>query len=220
MMVINFLTSRVVRMITFANQTFCFCGYTASGFTLQHPPLPDSKVWRCEKFEPGLIAACETSQLLNLKLPQFPPFIIRATTHSAVFSSNGPGIIQGCMWRYYHKKAPPSNCTYLTSDLPFVPPRQQIAVSVMAGPSELDRSCPRSGAISVGGYLSINLFNAKVNSHTPSRCTTPPQPLLCKKTHTLTHAPTLSTRQAGGLRLSSLSLPPCSCLHPLFLSEF
>lgn len=75
--------------------------------------------------------------------------------HFVAFCSNSPGMVQSCLWRHYHEKALPSNCTYLTSDLPFVPPRQQIAVVVMAGPSESNcHSCPRAWGIR--GWVSLN----------------------------------------------------------------
>lgn len=99
------------------------------------------------------------------------------------FFPNSPGMMQACLWMHYHEKVPPTHCTYLTSDLPFVPPRQQIAVVVVAGSSVLDcHSCPRAWCRRVGGCLSIKLFNAKVNSHAP--------PSLQKHTpsHTLPHS--------------------------------
>lgn len=139
------------------------------------------------------------------------PVVIHHTLHASILS-NSPGMMQTCLWRHYHEKAPPSRCTYLTSDLPFVPPRQQIAAAVVAGPSPTDRRTrPLDGGEEwVGVSQSCRLKPKSIPIHLP---------MLLHK-HTPPHAPTLLTRQAGGLCLSSLSLPPCSHLHPLFLSEF
>lgn len=115
--------------------------------------------------------------------------------------------MQSCLWGHYHEKAPPSRCTYLTSDLPFVPPRQQIAAVVVAGPSLLDyRSRPLAGGEEWVG-VSQSGRNTKVNSHTP-----PPPPSKNTHRHTRSHTP----NQTGWRTLSQqpffatllLSAPP------------
>lgn len=95
-------------------------------------------------------------------------------------------MMQSCLWRHYHEKAPPSQCTYLTSDLPFVPPRQQIAavVAAVSLAARLPLPSSRRGRV-VGGCLSIRSFNSKVNSHTPP----PSSP---KNTHRHTRSHTLN----------------------------
>lgn len=93
-------------------------------------------------------------------------------------------MMQSCLWVHYHEKAPPSHCTYLTSDLPFVPPRQQIAAVVVAGPSVLNSpSGPRAGEEEwVGVFQSSCLMPKSIPIH----------PLLSKNTHRHTRSHTLN----------------------------
>lgn len=83
---------------------------------------------------------------------------------NASWSSVPPGWMQTCVWWHYHEKALPRRGTYLTSDLPFVPPRQQIGAVVAVGP--LAAWWLKRHEWVVGGSLE-QVFQVHVDSHTP-----------------------------------------------------
>lgn len=119
-------------------------------------------------------------------------FVIAAVISPAASAPrSGALLLQRCLCWHYHEKAPPSLCTYLTSDPPFMPPRQQIAAVEAAGLSLL------------GCHLhSLTLRTRRVSVSQSSHLMPPPPP-----GHTRSH-----TREQTGWRTflchPLLSAPP------------
>lgn len=142
------------------------------------------------------------------------PFIIKLAWCSVAFSSKGLEMMQSYLWEPNHENKSPYICTYLTLNLSFVPPRQQIAALVIVSPSESDRhSCLSARGIRATGCLSIKLFNAKVNSHAP--------PPLQQHTssHTLPHFHLDRQEDCVSAAFHSLPAPVCTLVFVCLFNE-